>query len=95
MLENSLIGAYWNRVYDFGERHAFFRYGRIKASSAAKELNIKNINAKGRAPNCEIFPYYYIAYFCNCQNDHHLDAASFLTMFTFSLTLLKSMNNSL
>ena len=45
LFENDLIGAYLNRLYDFGERNGIFSsYGRIKTYSAAKELNITNIN---------------------------------------------------
>ena len=39
----SLIGAYCNRLYDFGERHGPVScYGRIKANRAAKKLNVTN-----------------------------------------------------
>ena len=48
-----LFGVYWIRLYDLGERDAPFS-GRIKANSAAKELNISNIKTKGGPPNCEV-----------------------------------------
>ena len=43
--EKSLIGAYSNKLFDFGKRHSLFScYGQIKPNSAAKELHIKNLN---------------------------------------------------
>ena len=47
MFEKSLMGAYCNRLYDLWERQSRFScYGRIKASSAGKNLNVTNINTK-------------------------------------------------
>ena len=47
MLEKSLIGAFCNRLYNFGERQGPFScYGGIKANSAAKELNVRNVNTR-------------------------------------------------
>ena len=40
--------AYWSMVNDFGEAIAAF------VASAAKELNITNINWKGAAPHLKI-----------------------------------------
>ena len=55
MLKKSLIGAYWNRLYDFGEKHSLFScYGRITANSPGKELNVTNINTKGCSPSRKI-----------------------------------------
>ena len=47
LFEKSLIGAYCNRLYDLKESHSPFScYGRIKANSAGKNLNVTNINTK-------------------------------------------------
>ena len=47
LFEKSLIGVYCNRLYNLGEMHGPFScYGRIKANSAGKILNITNINTK-------------------------------------------------
>ena len=55
LFENSLIGAYCNRLYDFGERHgSFLRYDGSKANSAAKELDVTNVNTKESPPNRQI-----------------------------------------
>ena len=46
-LEKSLIGTYCNRLYDLKESHCPFScYGRIKANSAGKNLNVTNSNPK-------------------------------------------------
>ena len=43
LCEESLIGANWVRLYDFGKRYGLFScYGRIKANSAGKNLNVTN-----------------------------------------------------
>ena len=53
--EKSLIGAYYNRLYDSGERHgSFLCCGRIKENSAGKDLNVLNINIKAGPPNRQI-----------------------------------------
>ena len=47
LFEKSLIGAYWNRLYDVRERHGHLScYGQIKANSAGTNLNVTNINMK-------------------------------------------------
>ena len=47
LFEKSVIGTYCNRFYDFEQRHGPFScYGRIKANSAGKNLNVTNINKK-------------------------------------------------
>ena len=75
LFEMSLLVAYWNSSYDFGERHGpFLCYGRIIANSAVKEFNVTNINTK-RAHQIVKRAYHYIAYFLNCQNNLHLCAA--------------------
>ena len=41
MYENSLIGAYCNRLYNFGKRHCSFScYGRIKVYNTAKKRDV-------------------------------------------------------
>ena len=52
----------------------FSRHGRIKANSAAKELNVANENTKGGAPNLK-YAYHKTAHFFNRQNDYHSSAA--------------------
>ena len=47
LFEKSVIGAYCNRLYDLlvEESHSpFLCYGRIKANSAGKNLNVTNVN---------------------------------------------------
>ena len=47
LFEKSVIGTYCNRLYDLKESHSPFScYGRIKANSAGKNLNVTNINTK-------------------------------------------------
>ena len=47
LLEKSVIGTYCNRLYDLKERQGPLScYGRIKANSAGKNLNVTNINPK-------------------------------------------------
>ena len=47
LFEKSIIGIYCNRLYDLKESHSPFScYGRIKANSAGKNLNVININTK-------------------------------------------------
>ena len=47
LLEKSEIGTYCNRLYDLKESHSPFSYfGRNKANSAGKNLNVTNINPK-------------------------------------------------
>ena len=47
LFEKSIIGTYCNRLYDLKESHSPFScYGRIKANSAGKNLNVTNINTK-------------------------------------------------
>ena len=47
LFEKSVIGAYCNMLYDLKESHSLFScYGRIKANSAGKNLNVTNINTK-------------------------------------------------
>ena len=47
LFEKSVISTYCNRLYDLKESHSPFScYGRIKANSAGKNLNIRNINPK-------------------------------------------------
>ena len=97
MLENSLIGAYWYSLYDFGEKHnPFSCNGRIRANSAAKELHIRNINTKEGPPNRHTGLPLNSSFF-NCQNDHHLGAAIAFDCVSSPppLTLLKSTNDSL
>ena len=44
MLPGTINTAYWNRLYDLGERPGPFScYGQINANSADKERNITNI----------------------------------------------------
>ena len=55
LFEKSLIGAYCNRLYDLKEKQdSFSCYGRIKANSAGKILNVTNINTKMGPPNRQI-----------------------------------------
>ena len=87
MFENSLRGACCYKLCNFGERHDLFsHYGRIKANSAAKELNGPNRNTKGGSQNLQI-TYHYIPYFFNCKNDLRLDAAIILIIFCSHLQL--------
>ena len=52
LFEKSLIGAYCNRLYDLKERRGpFLCYGRIKANSTGKNLNVTNINTKAGPPS--------------------------------------------
>ena len=75
MFEKSLIGAYCNRLYDLKERRGPFScYGRIKAISAGKNLNVTNINTK-RAHQIVEHAYHQTAHFFMSQNDHHLGGA--------------------
>ena len=54
LFQMSLIGAYCNMLYDLGERHGTFScYGRIKANSAGKNLNVTSISTKAEPPNRE------------------------------------------
>ena len=47
LLEKTVIGTYCTRFYDLKERHSPFScYGRIKANSAGKNLNVTNIDPK-------------------------------------------------
>ena len=47
LFEKSVIGTYCNRLYDLKKSHSPFScYGRIKANSAGKNLNVTNINTK-------------------------------------------------
>ena len=47
LFKKRLIGAYCNRLYDLKERQGPFScYGRVKANSAGKNLNVTNINTK-------------------------------------------------
>ena len=100
LLENSLIGAKWNKVYDSGERHGLFScYWVIKANSVSKELNITNINTKGIISNRQIAQLLN-SFMFNCQNHHHLGAAVIFDSASApttppTLTLFKSMNDSL
>ena len=55
MFEKSVIGAYWNRLYDLGERHSVFSCcGQIKANSVGKYLNVTNINTIAGPPHRQI-----------------------------------------
>ena len=55
LFEKSVIGVYCSRLYDLGQKHGPFScYGRIKANSAGKNLNVTNINTKVGPPNCQI-----------------------------------------
>ena len=55
LFEKSLIGVYWNRLYDLVERHGPFScYGRIKANSAGKNLKVTNINTNLGPPKRQI-----------------------------------------
>ena len=93
LFENSLTGAYWNRLYDFEERRGFFLcYGRIKANSAAKELNVTNINTYGDSPNRQIGLSLNSSFVFNCQNDYDSGAAinfDYVTPPSISFTLFK------
>ena len=63
MFEKSLIGAYCNRLYDLKERQGpFLCYGRIKANSTVKNLNVTNINTK-RAHQIIEHAYHQTAHF--------------------------------
>ena len=47
LFEKSVIGAYCNRLYNLKESHSpFSSYGRIKANSASKNLNVTDIDTK-------------------------------------------------
>ena len=96
MFEKSLIGAHCNRLYDLKERHSPFScYGRIKANSAGKNLNVTNINTKTGPPHRQI-GLHQIAHFINCQNDHRLgDAINFYYVLLPPFTVLKVTNGSL
>ena len=68
------VARLWNRLYDFGERHSPFScYGRNKAYSAAKGVNVTNVNTQRSLANRHT--YHNISYFFNCQNDDHLGHA--------------------
>ena len=55
LFEKSLIGVYWNWLYDLGERYGHFScYGGIKANTASKDLNVTNINTKVESTNRQI-----------------------------------------
>ena len=55
LFKKNVIGAYWIRLYDLGGRHGSFScYGRIKANSAGKDVNVTNIDMKAGPPNCQI-----------------------------------------
>ena len=55
LFKKRLIGAYCITLYDLRERHGTFScYGRIKANSAGKDLNVTNINMKAGPPNRHI-----------------------------------------
>ena len=57
LFEKSLIGVYCNMLYDFEERHGPFScFGRIKANSASKNLNVTNTctNKKANPSNRQI-----------------------------------------
>ena len=52
LFEKSLMGAYCKRLYDLKERYGpVLCYGRIKANSADKNLNVTNINTKAGPTN--------------------------------------------
>ena len=94
MFEKSLISVDCNRLYDLKERQdPFSCYGRIKANSAGKTLNVTNINTKAGSPNRRT---------CLHQTAHFLVKAttiwvtpSIFIMFTPPLILLKITNGSL
>ena len=47
LFEKSVIGVYCKRLYDLKKSHSPFScYGRIKANSAGKNLNVSNVNTK-------------------------------------------------
>ena len=47
LFEKNVICIYCNRLYDLKESHSPFScYGRIKANSAGKSLNVTNIDTK-------------------------------------------------
>ena len=47
LFERNVIGTYCNRLYDLKESHSPFScYGRIKANSAGKNLNVTNVYTK-------------------------------------------------
>ena len=55
LFEKSFISAYCKRLYDLEERQdPFSCYGRIKANSAVKNVNVTNINAKAGSLNRQI-----------------------------------------
>ena len=55
LFEKSVIGAHLHRLYDLKERHGpFLCYGRTKANSAGKDLNVTNINTKAGPSNRQI-----------------------------------------
>ena len=59
LFEKSSIGAYCNRFYPIAihleeRRGSFSCYGRIKANSAGKNLNVTNIDTKAGPPNRHI-----------------------------------------
>ena len=96
LFEKSLKGAYCNRLHDLKESHSPIScYGRIKANTAGKSLNITNINTKAGPPNRRTC-HHQTAHFFNCQNDHHLgDAINFdYVLLPPPLTLLKITNGS-
>ena len=80
LFENSLIGAYCNRLYDLKERQdPFSCYDRIKANNVGKNLNVTNINLiQKRAHQVVEQAYHQTAHFFMSQNDYHLgDAINF------------------
>ena len=54
LFEKSLRGAYSNRLYDLGQRHGPLCYGRIKANSVGKNLDVTTIDTKAGPPNRQI-----------------------------------------
>ena len=75
MFEKSSIGAYWIKLYHLGERRDLFScYGRIKANSAGKNLNVRNRNTKAGPPNRQLGLPLTSSFFMSL-NDHHLGGA--------------------
>ena len=75
MLKKNLIGAYRIRLYDLGERHGPFScYGRIKANSTGKDIDVTNIYVKAGLPNCQTGLKLNSSFF-NSQNNLYLSDA--------------------
>ena len=80
MFKKSLIGACWNRLHDFREKHGpFHAISELKHTAKPKNL-MAQIKIQKRAHQIVKGATRYIPHFFNCQNDHHLGDTINLTM---------------